>query len=508
MRRSVPVAAVGAIFLCVLAGWFLAGYLGVALGLVLGAVLFAIPWYRQTLCSWAFLYLSRGRPIRLADVVTATNDGAPGAIRCQDGFAVAAVHVLGKAHKATLLTGTTAATVNTLDLQRLLPMMHQSLGLTIGTLSVVSVGSRRCGTGDYPRVYDTLIGNTPCAGQRETWLILRINLLENGEALRCRSSAGVATLAAAQRIAAELKINGVRTKVATSADIAGLERRLGSAALETGTVGWHSLRTDTGWMTTYAYRPGEITAEALGRAWSLRVDGVVQNITLFPDGTTSATVTTRTPQPPPTSPSTALQTLPGQQAQALLSNLCGPPIALRGVARGSLRVPLTIPVGQSGVLLGTAAGGRLLQPLTDPGRLSRVAIRAEDRIAKRIIARTAATGERITVHTKDLERWNSVRMPTVVVTDKPQPAPGTTVSVVDGTVSPGPRPSTVISVEPQGGGAAQANDVVIDQTGPMTIEVTTADSVHGVTVEMFRAENRYAGSWHNHVAGVEFQTVE
>ncbi|EUA56736.1 hypothetical protein I553_8790 [Mycobacterium xenopi 4042] len=51
-------------------------------------------------------------------------------------------------------------------------------------------------------------------------------------------------------------------------------------------------------MTTYWYRPGDITAENLAHAWALRADGIIQNVTLFSDGRAIATVTVRSMQPP------------------------------------------------------------------------------------------------------------------------------------------------------------------------------------------------------------------
>ncbi len=119
------------------------------------------------------------------------NDRAGGGVRYQDGVAVVAVQLLGKAHRPTLFTGSTATyTDNTVDVADLLPLLHQSLGLSIDSLSVVSVGARRRSSGDYPRVYDTLIGTPPYAGQRETWLIVRITALPNAEALQWRTSVG------------------------------------------------------------------------------------------------------------------------------------------------------------------------------------------------------------------------------------------------------------------------------------------------------------------------------
>ncbi len=204
-------------------------------------------------------------------------------------------------------------------------------------------------------------------------------------------------------------------------------------------------------------------------------------------------MTVHTAQPPKAPPSVRLQTLPGEQAQAVAANLCGPRPEIRGLSRGPLPRSLVVPVGASGVLLGrTPSGDRLLLPLADPGEQTRIHLAAEDAIAKRIIIRTAAAGERVTVHSRDGHRWDSVRMPNIVVTEDPRPAPGTTVSVVDGTVAPAPRPSTVISAYPPDTPADSAAEVVIAQTHPHLIRVTSAGRSDEVEVEFFRAENRYA----------------
>ena len=476
-----------------LLGWSVGGYPGAGVGLLLGLVLFAVPWWRQPLWSWASLYFRRNRPIELAEPVTVANDRSGGGVRYQDGVAVVAIQLLGKPHTPTVFTGSTSTeTRNTVDVAELLPAMHQSLGLTLESMSVVSLGSRRRSTGDYPRVYDTLIGTPPYAGQRETWLVLRLGALNNANALQRRTSVGTAALAAAQRIAAGLRCNGVRAKVATATDIVELERRLGRAALEPHNQRWRTARSDAGWMTTYAYHPRDINAGVLAQAWSLRVDGIIQNITLFPDGTATATITVRSAQPPTAPPSVILKNLPGEQAKAVAANMCGPRPELNGVTRGRLPNALILPIGPSGVLLGkVAAGDRLLLPIGDPGEFSRIHIAADDTIAKRVLVRIAGAGDRITVHTKDLGRWESVRMPHVAVSDQPRPASGTTVSVVDGTVAPAPRPNTVISIGRPGDPRRGSADVVITQTGPAIVEVNAAGQVYEVEVELFRAENRY-----------------
>ncbi|GLE54422.1 type VII secretion protein EccE [Mycobacterium montefiorense] len=496
MTAGTKLTIIAAIFVAAVAGWAVGGYPGAAAGLVLGVAVGVIRWRGQPLWSWLVLWLRRRRPIWWSEPLTVANDRAGGGIRYQDGVAAAAVQLLGKAHTPTLFTGSTATyTANAFDVTELLGLLHQSLGLTLDSLSVVTAGARRRNTGDYPRVYDTLIGTPPYAGQRETWLIVRISALDNVEALRGRTSVGSATLAAAQRISAALRQHGIRAKVATATDIVEMERRLGRSALDVSGRRWRSVRGDSGWLTTYWYRPADITSEKLAQAWSARVDGITQNVTLYSDGTATATVTVRSAQPPTASLSMRLRTLRGEQAHAVAANLCGPLPLLRGIRHGVLHGPLVVPIGPSGVLLGKVTGGnRMLLPLDDAGEFSRVHIAAEDALAKRFIIRLAGAGERITVHTRNMQRWASVRMPNIAVTDQAKPVSGTTVSVVDGSMSPAPRPNTLISVGGPGEPYRGTANVLITQTGPATVDVTTDGQLHAVEVELFRAENRYVSS--------------
>lgn len=510
MSAPTRLAIIVGMFLAVLMGWTIGGYLGAATGLAVGLVCGVVPWRGQPLWSWLNLWLRRNQLIEWTEPRTVANDRTGGGVRFQDGVAVAAVQLLGKAHAPTLFTGsTTTVTENAFDLTGLQPLLRQSLGLQVESLSVISAGARRRSTGDYPRVYDTLIGTPPYAGQRETWLIVRVRALDNAEALQGRASVGTATLAAAQRICSAMRQQGIRAKVATATDIVEMERRLGRSALQVLNRRWRSVRGDGGWLTTYWYRPGDVIAEKLAQAWSMRADGITQNITLFGDGTAAATLTVRSGQPPTAPPSTMLQTLPGEQAQAVAANLCGPRPVLRGVRRGSLTGPLIVPIGPSGVLLGKVGGGnRLMLPLDDPGEFSRVHIAADDSLAKRIVVRLAGAGERVTVHTRNLQRWASVRTPDIAVSDQAKPVSGTTVSIVDGTLTPAPRPNTLISVgdpdTPYRGGA----NVVVTQKGPATIEVTAAGQVHTVEVELFRAENRYVSSEPVSLRSAELETVD
>lgn len=495
MRDSARVPAICGVFVCALVGGVVRSYLGMTAGLLIGLACLAIPFRGQTAWSWLVLYAFRNRGINLRAPITAISDRSSGGVRYQGGVAAVAVQVLGKRHKPTFLLGAHGTqTANRFDLALLVPMMRHSLGLQIDSISVVRFGARRSSAGDYPRVYDTMIGTHPYAGRRETWLVLRINSLANGDALRWRTSAGAAAVAAAQRIAADLRSHGIRARIASASDVVELDRKLGISALEPYQRRWHTLRGESGWMTTYTHHPSAIGAESVERAWTLRVDSIMQNITIFADGGACASTTVYTPQPPTAAPSIAFETLPGEQARALANSMCGPRTELRGQRIGRLPESLEIEVGPSGVLLGKRAGGdRFLLPLADPCDATRVHLMADDPITKRLIIRASASGERITVHTIDTRRWESVRMPNVVITDKPRPAAGTTISVLDGNCTVAPRPQTLILLGSSIDISALA-DVEITQTGPGVIEVGIDGVNHELEVELFRAENRYTSA--------------
>jgi type VII secretion protein EccE len=508
------------VFLLALASWVLAGYLGAAIAVVVGIALVFIRWWGQPAWSWLVLALRGRRPMGWSDPITVANNRSGGGVRVQDGVAVVAVQLLGKAHRVTTVTGSVnVETDNVIDVVELVPMLRHALGLELDSISVVVFGSRRGNIGDFPRVYDSEIGTPPYAGRREAWLIMRLPVIDNTQALRWRTTVGAAAVSVAQRIAGSLRCQGLRAKVATATDLVELDRRLGSDAVAGTVQRWKAIRGEIGWMTTYAYPAGAITSPVLAQAWMLRVDEVIQNVTVYPDGMCTATLTVCTPTPAPTPPSVILRRLNGEQAAAAAANMCGPRPHLRGLRRSALPEQLVVEIGPSGVLVGKLSNGdRLMIPVTDAGELSRVFVAADDAIAKRVVIRTAGAGERVCVHTRDKARWASVRMPTVSVVSSSRPAPRTTVSVVeyvprprkdgqdgDGgagegggievAISPAPRPATVITIAPGGTKLTEAHrhafEVTIEQVNGAMVKVGAGGQDWLVDMDLFRAENRY-----------------
>ena len=516
------VTGVWVVFLAALLSWSLGGYIGAAIAVVVGVALVFVPWWGQPAWSWAVLALRGRRSVSWNAPITVANNRSGGGVRVQDGTAVVAVQLLGRAHRATTVTGSvTVETDNVVDIVELAPMLHHALGLRLDSLSVITFGSRHGIVGDYPRVYDSEIGTPPYAGRRETWLIMRLPLIDNTQALQWRTTLGAAAISIAQRIAGLLRCHGLRAKVATATDLIELDRRLGSDAVAGRAQNWKAVRGEAGWMTTYAYPATAITSRILTQAWTLHADEIIQNVTVYPDGTCTATITVRTPTQAPTPPSVILRRLNGEQAAAAAANMCAPRPHLRGLRRSPLPANLIIEIGPSGVLVGKLSNGdRLMIPVTDGGELSRVFVAAADPIAKRIVIRVAGTGERVTVHTNDKARWASVRMPELSIVNTSRPAPRTTVSVVeyvarrraatdnvaqeggvdvadlaDIGISPTPRPPTVITVAPFGTKLPDRDrhsfEVAIEQVGPATVNVSAAGQNWLVQMDLFRAENRY-----------------
>ncbi|EUA08185.1 putative conserved membrane protein [Mycobacterium kansasii 732] len=153
------------VFVLAVAGWAVDGYLGAAVALLAGVALVFVRWWGQPAWSWAVLRLRGRRPISWDAPITVANNRSGGGVRVQDGTAVVAVQLLGRAHRATTVTGSvTVETDNVLDISELLPMLRHPLNLELDSLSVITLGSRTGTVGDYPRVYDSEIGTPPYAG--------------------------------------------------------------------------------------------------------------------------------------------------------------------------------------------------------------------------------------------------------------------------------------------------------------------------------------------------------
>ena len=112
--------------------------------------------------------------------------------------------------------------------------------------------------------------------------------------------------------------------------------------------------------------------------------------------------------------------------------------------------PLELPVGSSGVLVGTTQrGDLLLLSLTDPDQATRIALHTGMPYACQLLVRAAAVGERIAIYTDKPARWRQLEQPLIAVVDRRHP-PEFVPSIIVSDRAGGPPPaglaSTVITI--------------------------------------------------------------
>ena len=112
--------------------------------------------------------------------------------------------------------------------------------------------------------------------------------------------------------------------------------------------------------------------------------------------------------------------------------------------------PLDLPVGSSGVLVGTTQrGDLLLLSLTDPDQATRIALHTGMPYACQLLVRAAAVGERIAIYTDKPARWRQLEQPLIAVVDRRHP-PEFVPSIIVSDRAGGPPPaglaSTVVTI--------------------------------------------------------------
>ena len=231
------------------------GFIGGCAGLTAGLLTLVVPWYRQPLWVWAALYLRRRRGIVLLPPSTAVNDRSAGGVRYQDGVATVAVHILGRAYAP-----------NTVDRIELGPHNQRPRRRSIDSA-----------TGSEPRAkLDSISTSAPDIAP--TAAITPRCTTPDRHATVCRGKRNVAGRAHAgpsqrrrTRIAQQRRRRG-RCRGPTHhsrSTASGITRTSGqrhrnariqrnvAGSSSTPTTEWRSVRTDAGWLTTYAYRPEE-----------------------------------------------------------------------------------------------------------------------------------------------------------------------------------------------------------------------------------------------------------
>ena len=435
------------------------------------------------------------------------------------------VEVTGQAYSPTLLTGSaTALTPNRLPLEALTGLLDQPGGIRLSGIDVVSSGLRvRRGTG-YPPLYSTLLADRPAAGQRRTYLVVRLDIANSVSGLAYRSTVGAAAAAATERIVNALLQRGVRAKPLTAKDLDAALVELGAslavvpaeAEPDNAPVGariptpvaptelWKTIEAHPGYLTSYYFSPEDITTNTLNQMWALRSDAVVQTISLTKkrgptEGRTwvSAIVRVNDPQAPTRPPTLYLNPLPGHQGPAATRSAPLPRRFDAVPARPLDTSALELPVGSSGVLVGTTQrGDLLLLSLTDPDQATRIALHTGMPYVCQLLVRAAAVGERIAIYTDKPARWRQLEQPLIAVVDRRHP-PEFVPSIIVSDRAGGPPPaglaSSVITI-----GDAERNaptpDLSFTQISASTVRIATSAFTTDVQIATFKAEQPFLGA--------------
>ncbi|MGZ4577339.1 MAG: type VII secretion protein EccE [Mycobacterium sp.] len=498
---------------------------------VVAIALLMVTVYRRNAVRWVVDRIRWQRRRRRVDSPAPAVDIPHGAALCGvrvperfDGDAITMIEVTGQAYSPTLLTGSaTALTPNRLPLDALTELLDQPGGIQLSGIDVVSSGLRvRRGTG-YPPLYSTLLADRPAAGQRRTYLVVRLDVANSVRGLAYRSTVGAAAAAATERIVNALLQRGVRAKPLTAKDLDLALIELGAslavvpadAEPDNAPVGphiptpvapteaWKLIEAHPGYLTSYYFSPEDISTNTLNQMWALRSDAVVQTISLtkkrgpHPGVWVSALVRVNDPQAPTRPPTLYLNPLPGDQGPAARRSAPLPRRFDAMPARPLDTAPLELPVGSSGVLVGTTQrGDLLLLSLTDPDQATRIALHTGMPYACQLLVRAAAVGERIAIYTDKPARWRQLEQPLIAVVDRRHP-PEFVPSIIVSDRAGGPPPaglaSSVITI-----GDAESNapmpDLSFTQISASTVRIATSAFTTDVQIATFKAEQPFLGA--------------
>ena len=425
---SALVFAVAATALTALAaGGSLAVWAAVLIAAAAAVVLFVPVRGRLIASQWPgviWRYLRRrGRRVRpaLPDPADITVIAGEAGIRWDGHTLVAAVEV-APTPALTFEAGGRALTGSDLPVSLVAGLMTQ-YGLHLD-IDIVSSGRHVPAGTAYRTVYSQAVGPRPIVGQRRTWLVLRLNDLDNlGETTErgpSRRGAPAALAAAAHRVVQHLGQERIRSYVLSAEELATFTELLLTPADDTARERWTAIETAAGFITNYLGHPDLMGAGQLDRWWSWRTEDILATIRL----TGAATGQIRCgvllryvqhgkPDQPP--PDTKLQLRTGEQGPLLVAGL---PAGQRALAPQVPSVDeaavhgVRLPIGPAGQILGQFDDGTLVAAALwdQSARPQRWRIDAQlgTDMARQLVLRALVTGAVVAIHTDDRSRWEGL----------------------------------------------------------------------------------------------------
>lgn len=481
----------------------------VALSIPIRGRVVLVEWFAVI---WAFLR-QRGKP--LPPALTPATDinviSGNAGVRWDGHTLVAAVEV-GPTLALTTEAGGRTDSGSVLPLSLVVSLMSQ-YGLNID-IDVIEAGCHVPPGTAYRTVYSQFVGPRHLVGQRRTWLVLRLNALDNLDRIvergPSRRSGPKALAAAAHRVVQRLQQEQIRAHALSAEDL----DEMGDVLLApVGPVDnqekWSFIRSGPNFITTYVGNPELLAEGQFDRWWSWRTEETVTVIRLTGAGGIAEIevgvliryVHHGKAYKPLAEAKLSHPT--GIQRQMLDAAL---PAGDRSLHATMPTVPFSavrdvrVPIGPSGQILGQLDDGTLAAvPLWDQSgspKRRRIEARVDVEVARQLVLRAVVTGAVVAIHTDDRQRWEGL---VATVNDNQRLFYATAgartcdIAVFDGrsvTMVPARTVLRLLGPDTVGGGADMT---IVEGPGQvLEVSINDADPITVWTIRT-REEDRYLG---------------
>ncbi|MBY0440816.1 MAG: type VII secretion protein EccE [Mycobacteriaceae bacterium] len=486
------------------AGVTAAGRPGWWVGAVLGSILSVaalVSWRGSALLTLAWRAAGSGRTAVAPAGAVADHDrmfgAGPVGIRAAGPHLVTVVAVDGHPHSPSVLDHHRVESLTTLPIDAVATGLRQ-FDVTLDGIDVISVGARRSPKThhDYAPVYSARVGDHPAVGQRQTWLIVRLDATTSARAILWRESVAATMSAATEWLAQELTSRRIPARVLTATQIHAVDEAL-LAGTNPATLrrGWDRLRHPNGYIHTYWVSPQDISSATIDRLWTPDTEATVVTLQLrlTPTGATTIGVLARYHSGGPLvePPLTGLNPMTGQHdsgmTAGLLTATAVPALPARALVDGE---QLAVPIGATGIIIGTTPTGHpLLIDLGDPTGTATMTIAGEHALTMQIALRATATGYHVLVHTNRPQHWKQATgaglqiVSAAGLTQQLPPSPRRWMVIFDQLDGP-THDGAAVTIRTVNPGAASGADIHIEQDDPDSAVIRTWAFQYRLRIEL------------------------
>lgn len=380
-----------------------------------------VEWFTTV---WSFLrHRRQPLPPTLAPATDINVISGNAGVRWDGQTLVAVVEVGGDLALSTEADGRTRSG-SELPLSLVVSLMSQ-YGLNID-IDVVEAGCHVPAGTAYRTVYSQFVGPRHLVGQRRTWLVLRLNALDNLDRIvergPSRSAGPKALAAAAHRAVQRLQQEQIRAHALSAEDLDAMgDVLLAPVGPVDNQEKWSFIRSGPNFITTYVGNPELLAQGQFDRWWSWRTEETMTVIRLTGAGglaEVQVSVLIRyvhhgKAYKPLTEAKLARPT--GIQRLMLDAALPGGDRSLEAAMPTvgfSAVQDVRVPIGPSGQILGQLDEGTLAAiPLWDQSgspKRRRVDARVGVEVARQLVLRAVVTGAVVAIHTDDRQRWEGL----------------------------------------------------------------------------------------------------